>query len=160
MTPPLSDPPPPVPRVCAALLVTPTLPSLVVVGISAAGQKIMNKRVCSSWVHPKSWIENNPVRSIVWKRVVRDLKLGIHSLIMARHEHKKTMMQAFTPLTAEPTIGPGVCEFAMELWNSIFLTLVRSLDCHDVEIDHSLCRAPFAGHTHTYTSNMRRGQVS
>ena len=102
--------------------------------------------------HPTNWIENISVRSIVWKRVVKGPgNGGKHSLITARHEHKKTiMMPSFTPLTAEPTIGPGVCEFAMELWNSIFLTLVRSLDCLTLK-SITLCAEHHSQGVHTHT---------
>jgi hypothetical protein len=54
------------------------------------------------------------------------------------------------PETPEQTIGPGVCDFAMELWNSIFLTLVRSLDFPDVEIDNSLPSTIRRAYTNTH----------
>jgi hypothetical protein len=39
----------------------------------------------------------------------------------------------------------------MELWNSIFLTLVRSLDFPDVEIDNSLPSTIRRAYTNTHT---------
>ena len=81
--------------------------------------------------------------------MVRDLKLGRHS------DHGSTRTQknddaSFHPSYRRADHRPGrvrICDGTLELDFPDVGAITR---LSDVEIDHSLCRAPFAGRTHTH----------